>query len=234
MNCENCEDEHKGTYGSGRFCSSKCARGFSTKEKRSLINAKVSILLKGKESPKKGIILVEREIVKCANPECKKEIQIRVTENKNPFCSRVCSSSFTSKRRCESIEEKERMRDIGRNGGFGKKGITEGGTSYQSLLEKNCFEYLENNGIDFIPHPKIPNSSKISDVYISNLDLWIEIDGINREYRKKWLGKNYDYWIEKLKIYEKYNMNLKIIYSLEELKQLIIVSSSLTETTKHC
>jgi len=45
MNCENCQDEHEGTYGSGRFCSSKCARGFSTKEKRSLINEKVSITL---------------------------------------------------------------------------------------------------------------------------------------------------------------------------------------------
>ena len=43
MNCENCQNEHEGTYGSGRFCSSKCARGFSTKEKRSLINEKVSL-----------------------------------------------------------------------------------------------------------------------------------------------------------------------------------------------
>lgn len=42
MNCENCQDEHEGTYGSGRFCSSKCARGFSTKENRSLINKKIS------------------------------------------------------------------------------------------------------------------------------------------------------------------------------------------------
>ena len=31
MICEKCEQEHDGTYGSGRFCSSKCARGFSTK-----------------------------------------------------------------------------------------------------------------------------------------------------------------------------------------------------------
>lgn len=33
-NCENCKSEHDGTYGSGRFCSTKCARGFSTKAKR--------------------------------------------------------------------------------------------------------------------------------------------------------------------------------------------------------
>ena len=47
MKCENCKKEHDGTYGSGRFCSSKCARGFSTKEKRKEINDKVSEKLKG-------------------------------------------------------------------------------------------------------------------------------------------------------------------------------------------
>lgn len=43
--CENCGKEHAGNYGSGRFCSNKCARGFSTKEKRNEINEKVSIKL---------------------------------------------------------------------------------------------------------------------------------------------------------------------------------------------
>lgn len=31
-NCENCGIEHDGKYGSGRFCSSKCSRGFSGKK----------------------------------------------------------------------------------------------------------------------------------------------------------------------------------------------------------
>jgi rubredoxin len=43
--CENCEKDHDGSYGSGRFCSSKCARGFSTKAKRKEINDKVSLKL---------------------------------------------------------------------------------------------------------------------------------------------------------------------------------------------
>lgn len=34
--------EHDGSYGSGRFCSAKCARGFSTFNKRQDINNKVS------------------------------------------------------------------------------------------------------------------------------------------------------------------------------------------------
>jgi len=40
--CENCGDVHSGEYGSGRFCSTKCSRGFSTKSKREEINEKVS------------------------------------------------------------------------------------------------------------------------------------------------------------------------------------------------
>ncbi len=42
MNCENCENEHDGSYGSGRFCGPKCARSFSTKARRQEINKKVS------------------------------------------------------------------------------------------------------------------------------------------------------------------------------------------------
>jgi hypothetical protein len=45
MKCEYCNLEHDGQYGSGRFCSNKCARGFSTKYKRAEINVKVSLKL---------------------------------------------------------------------------------------------------------------------------------------------------------------------------------------------
>jgi hypothetical protein len=43
--CENCGKECFKKYGSCRFCSSKCARGFSTKEKRNNINKIVSFKL---------------------------------------------------------------------------------------------------------------------------------------------------------------------------------------------
>ena len=46
MICELCNTEHDGNYGSGRFCSYKCARSFSSKEKRKEINEKVSKKLK--------------------------------------------------------------------------------------------------------------------------------------------------------------------------------------------
>lgn len=42
MICENCGKEHDGSYGSGRFCSCKCAHCFCTKNKRKEINEKLS------------------------------------------------------------------------------------------------------------------------------------------------------------------------------------------------
>ena len=49
MVCEYCNIEYSIKYGSGRFCSSKCARAFSTSKKRTEINEKVSKKLKGKK-----------------------------------------------------------------------------------------------------------------------------------------------------------------------------------------
>jgi hypothetical protein len=40
--CEQCKNQHDGKYGSGRFCSSACARCFSTAKARKFINAVVS------------------------------------------------------------------------------------------------------------------------------------------------------------------------------------------------
>jgi hypothetical protein len=49
MICEYCKKEHNGFYGSGRFCNAKCARGYSTYNKRKEINDKVSKKLKGRK-----------------------------------------------------------------------------------------------------------------------------------------------------------------------------------------
>ena len=50
MRCENCNNEHAGTYASGRFCCVKCSRSYSSNLKRDEINRKVSETnkLKGK------------------------------------------------------------------------------------------------------------------------------------------------------------------------------------------
>jgi hypothetical protein len=48
VQCERCNATHGGIYGSGRFCSSKCSRGYATAAKRQVINAKVAKTLKGR------------------------------------------------------------------------------------------------------------------------------------------------------------------------------------------
>ena len=60
MKCEYCKKEHDGSYGSGRFCSNVCARGFSTSKNRNEINNKVSEKLKGKPVPPKTKEQIER------------------------------------------------------------------------------------------------------------------------------------------------------------------------------
>jgi hypothetical protein len=213
--CENCNNSHNGDYGSGRFCAKKCASSFSTKDKRSLINEKVSKTLTKEPYLKvcvfcKNTFYTKRKhnihcSVKCGN--------LNTTDEKREKCSNA------SKKRCSTLEERLRMKEIGRLGGFGTKGQTKLGTRYDSNFEKKCFEYLEDLCIYFEPHKSIPNSSKVSDIYLPCVDIWIELDGINREKRKEWLGKQYQYWLNKLTIYTEQNLTYKIIYTFKEFEE---------------
>ncbi len=222
--CENCETENDGKYGSGRFCSSKCSRSFSTKTKRKEINDKISKRIKGS-----GNLPVT---LKCEN--CENEFEVPWSKRNQKCCSFKCASikktknpeyisklSSSLKKICSTEESRKRLRDIGRKGGFGNRGVTKGGTRYESNLEKECFEYLEKIKIEFEPHKNLPESSKVSDVYLKDYDLWIEIDGINREKRKEWLGKDYEYWKEKIDIYKEKKIKFDIVYSLQEMINLI-------------
>jgi len=220
-NCEKCDTSHTGSYGSGRFCSSECARSFSTSKNRKAINEKVSKTLKGS-----GHQDIQKTCI-----GCNKHFMVSWRRRAKTFCSVRCRNvnnesyiwkiAAASKARCSTLKERKRMRDIGRLGGFGTKGTTPGGTKYQSLLEKKCFEFLENEKINFVAHKPLPDSSKVSDVYLPERDLWIEIDGINREKRKKWLGKNYDYWIAKLQQYEDKKLDLIVCASYDSFVETI-------------
>lgn len=104
MVCENCQIHTKETYASGRFCSQKCSRSFSTKHKRKEINCKVS-----KTFEKKGITL--DEIIKiCEN--CKKEFSVKNKKKNQKTCSRSCSRKLTwtseDRRKKASIKTCER------------------------------------------------------------------------------------------------------------------------------
>lgn len=90
MKCENCQSEHFGQYGSGRFCSSKCARCYSTKEKRKIISSKVSDTLSRKY--RNGEIKLPFQYL---DPERVKEIVKRTTQKiKEDAKKKIMESNF--------------------------------------------------------------------------------------------------------------------------------------------
>ncbi|MFW6233491.1 MAG: hypothetical protein ACOC3Z_02410 [Nanoarchaeota archaeon] len=84
--CENCEIHHDGNYGSGRFCSIKCARSYSTKTKRLEINSKISKTLLGKKSLNK-----KPNIIKICK-YCGITFDVTQTYKHQKFCSKKCSN----------------------------------------------------------------------------------------------------------------------------------------------
>jgi hypothetical protein len=215
--CENCGSEIHVKYGSGRFCSSFCARGFSTKSKREEINEKLKIPSKYKK---------ERICKYCGGTFFKRKRANKETGESSliKYCSSLCGKLGNTKslgqyrrEKCKDPKEKERLKEIGRIGGYGMKGYTDRGTYYQSILEKNCFEFLEESNIKFEAHKSLPHDTRETDIYLNDIDVWIELDGIDREKKKNYIGKNYDRWIEKLNFYKQNKLEYHVFYSEVEL-----------------
>jgi len=131
-----------------KFCNNSCAAKYNNKKrgKRSdITKKKISESLTGRISGKK------KEYVEKICPVCK--IKFYVNKNnkqkmKRIYCSKNCKNkcpilkekySEMAKKRCSTLEEKNRMREIGRKGGFGTKGYLKSGIRYESLFEKKCF-----------------------------------------------------------------------------------------------
>ena len=103
MFCENCGKEHTGTYGSGRFCSLKCSRGFSTKNKRAEINEKVSKTLFGRRLTSEHIRNIEqgnnfnrKDKIEKNCLECNAIIVCRISDCRK-FCTTKCWTNYTEK-----------------------------------------------------------------------------------------------------------------------------------------
>lgn len=172
--CENCELEHNGEYGSGRFCSNKCAKGFSTKSKRSLINEKVSLTLT--TEPYKKIC-----------KECKICFETKI--KRLQFCSNTCSAQFKSKdvniKNKISLKAKERVEN-GTHIGWQSRKIR----SYAELFFENV---LINNKIKFNTEFKInkkdlglnESTNYFLDFYLPDYNIDLEIDGKQHEYKER-------------------------------------------------
>jgi hypothetical protein len=209
-----------------KFCCRSCSGKFTNKGRSHSLKSriKVSNTLKTKYPGHGNVTIV------CKN--CRKEKEVSYGKRNQEYCSIKCRAldkdyakklSIVGKKRCSGIKEKLRLREIGRKGGFGFRGHTKNGNRYESLLEKNCFEFLEDHNIKFTPHKPILKSSKVSDIYLVDNNLWIELDGVNRERRKKYQcwKQDYQYWKNKIKLYKKFKLKYRIIYNLSEFKKLI-------------
>jgi hypothetical protein len=96
INCENCGKEHDGSYGSGRFCSNKCARGFSTKLNRKNISKSVSEVFTNRSKPKIDKIC----------DTCGRHFQVRWDKSNQLYCSRSCSSSNIKRKWTDEAKSK--------------------------------------------------------------------------------------------------------------------------------
>lgn len=111
MICENCGITHNGEYGSGRFCSSKCSRSFSTKNSRKTINEKVSKTLSGRkltEEHKKKISRIKpRSLQLCSY--CKSEMNM-LPSDKRKFCSKLCWVNYSESNKSEFRSYKDKCK----------------------------------------------------------------------------------------------------------------------------
>jgi very-short-patch-repair endonuclease len=166
--CENCGNVHNGELGSGRFCSLKCSRGFSTKSKRSEINYKVSKTLTGKGNP--------AEIKECGY--CKNKFEISWSKRLQTCCSRKCAAQLKwlnddyrkniTEASSKSAYEKHKNPDIK----FGWRTRSKFKMSYPESIAKSI---LDEHGIQY--EYEYPFHPYFIDFAIVDHKIAIEIDG---------------------------------------------------------
>lgn len=175
--CENCDNDHDGKYGSGRFCSSICARGFSTKNKRSLINEKVSSKLRKHKTE----YIYNKLCLCCSNKfETKKEKQL--------YCSLNCAKNRIITQETKDKISKSIQSNVknGTHVGWQSRKIR----SYAELFFENV---LNNNNIKYNAEFKLnkrdlgfDNSScYFLDFYLHEYNVNLEIDGKQHEYSER-------------------------------------------------
>jgi very-short-patch-repair endonuclease len=219
--CENCGKEHEVTYGSGRFCSCKCARGFSTKAKRKEINREISKKLKGRSN--ETLKLTKHKETKIC-PECKETFASR--KKNQLYCSRNCARKNNGS--CESAREKisKKAQERLKNGTFsGWKSRKDKEPSYP---EKYFISLFENEKIEGWKRDYKVGRWFIDFAFIDK-KLALEIDGKQHEERKekdqikdKFLEKN-DWKVLRIKWYNPINDNNKekLYKEIEELKIIL-------------
>lgn len=132
--CENCENIIEVKIGSGRFCSLKCSRSFSTKEKRQEINEKIKETFKTKNTTSNLCII------------CGNDFIVKFHRRKRKTCSKECAQKavFTDESRRKISEARIKSIENG-NVGYGIK-CEFNGIRCDSALEYAFIKwYLLNN-----------------------------------------------------------------------------------------
>jgi hypothetical protein len=199
MLCKNCniiESSKYSKYSNGEFCSRKCARSFSSKEKRVEINKKVSESLTGRGNGDVKIV--------CKN--CSSTFEINWNRRDSQFCSRSCVAVYKNSQP-EYIENLsiKRIKNIidGKVNNYGTKMIYEFNNKKircDSKIEYCCLDYFEKLGaieiercdffIEYLDGEKIRRYNpdfKIkmeSNVYIVEAKSYMAIKIVNEKWRK--------------------------------------------------
>jgi len=169
MICETCGKEIDGKFGTGRFCSRKCACSFSTKIKRLEINEKVSKTL---TKPK-----IQKICETCG------EIFYvhKNTKKSNKFCSKPCINHKKSDKTKELISKK-RIEYLSKNKNvkwFDVKNINGQNIKVQGKWELDFANRCNELNILFLRHIiKFNNIHYYTpDFYIPKYNIYIEIKG---------------------------------------------------------
>lgn len=161
MICENCGKEHDGSYGSGRFCSCKCARSFSAKVNREESNNKISqTLLK-----RRNLCNFKTDFTVRYCMDCGKQLSFK---NKSGYC-RSCHPKHTNTK--EEYIEKQRQTRLKMIENGTHKGWTT--RNIKSYAERFWETALDNNHILYEREKKV--GKYFLDFVIGKVDL--EIDG---------------------------------------------------------
>jgi hypothetical protein len=169
--CEYCNSLILEKYGSGRFCSSKCSRGFSTRDKRSEINLKTSITIKNRL--KKG------ETIGFCNP-VKEEKRIVCLNCNEIFCSKKDRKYCSNKCKNESPIYREKIGKSvkGKTGGIKKGSGTGKSGRYKGIWCDSTYELIW---------------------VIYNLDHYIKFERNKNGYDYYFNGKKHKYYPDFLK-----------------------------------
>jgi len=163
--CKLCNNDHNGFYGSGTFCSSSCARKYSsatidhTKKKKVLcIDCKIEIEVKIHSDPnkclcsdclkKRYITTKNKNIVKNICEVCHNEFYHFV---KKKTCSKSCYKTSMSKHRVIWLKEHGTSNFATKQDNFSYKFVCN--ISLNSILEKAAIIYL----VDIFGATKIEN-----------------------------------------------------------------------------